>query len=110
MSFVAGVPMKMSLISSNVGGFTRKATFNAVSPDVPCQRGPRYQTAFIGMIGYLATMFVEAIVLLIYLERENRRRDKVQAKRGETASEEQDEIDNFPDKTDRENITFRYVY
>ncbi|UPL00204.1 hypothetical protein LCI18_011138 [Fusarium solani-melongenae] len=122
MSFAAGVPMKMSLISSNVGGFTRKATVNAVAYIGYCvgnmigpqmfraSEVPRYPTGFLGMIGCWAAVFVEAILLLIYLKRENRRRDKVQAERGETASEEQDEMDNFSDKTDRENITFRYVY
>ncbi|KAF4462350.1 major facilitator superfamily transporter [Fusarium albosuccineum] len=108
MSFAAGVPMKMSLISSNVGGFTRKATVNAVM--FRASEAPKYPTGFIGMVGCWAAVFVEALVLLLYLKRENRRRDKLQAQGGESPPHTQEDIDNFSDKTDRENLSFRYVY
>ncbi|VUC21473.1 unnamed protein product [Clonostachys rosea] len=122
MSFAAGVPMKMSLVSSNVGGFTRKATVNAVAFIGYCvgnmigpqmfkaQEAPTYPSGFVGMIGCWAAVFVEALVLLFYLKRENRRRDRLQAQDGETPSDSQDDMDNFSDKTDLENLSFRYIY
>uniref|UniRef100_A0A0B7KN60 Major facilitator superfamily (MFS) profile domain-containing protein n=2 Tax=Bionectria ochroleuca TaxID=29856 RepID=A0A0B7KN60_BIOOC len=122
MSFAAGVPMKMSLVSSNVGGFTRKATVNAVAFIGYCvgnmigpqmfsaREAPTYPSGFVGMIGCWAAVFIEALVLLFYLKRENRRRDKVQAQDSGAPLDSQDDMDNFSDKTDLENLSFRYIY
>jgi hypothetical protein len=74
------------------------------------REAPTYPSGFVGMIGCWAAVFIEALVLLFYLKRENRRRDKVQAQDSGAPLDSQDGMDNFSDKTDLENLSFRYIY
>ncbi|KAF5671944.1 allantoate ureidosuccinate permease [Fusarium denticulatum] len=102
-------PMMLSLISSNVAGFTKKSTVNAVFFLGYCAgniAGPQF------FIPTEAPKYKTAFTALQYLAWENSRRDKAQ---GEYIDAESPERDAMPgavmettDQTDFENNNFRY--
>lgn len=114
----------MSMISRNIGGQTKKtvvvaANFvtwsagNAIGPQVFLEKDqPRYLTAFaVHMACYALLVFV-ILYLRWYLKRQNGKKDRLQAEFAAQAGTLTDErmVHAFDDLTDRENVTFRYVY
>ncbi|CDM38220.1 hypothetical protein DTO013E5_8654 [Penicillium roqueforti] len=118
--FAANIPLSLSLISSNVAGFTKKSTVSAlmfaaycvgniVGPQffIPSEE-PSYLTGIkASMAGLAFGIFFLACLYLFYVS-ENRRRDRLYGSPVEmTETEElQDELSN---KTDHEIESFRYV-
>ncbi|KAJ6440130.1 allantoate permease [Purpureocillium lavendulum] len=110
--------MVMSLVASNIGGFTKKATCSVmvfvgyatgqiIAPQFFREsESPSYPTGFRAFYVSTALMIVILVGLYIHLWRENSRRDKIS-----TAYNPDDQADMgaFLDKTDKEQLSFRYV-
>ncbi|KGO39840.1 Major facilitator superfamily domain, general substrate transporter [Penicillium expansum] len=89
-SFAASFPLLLSLLASNVTGFTKKTTVQAHFFIVYCagniagpqlfieKEAPHYLTAYNGCLGSLAVAIGLAVILRFYLDWENKRRDKEQ--------------------------------
>jgi hypothetical protein len=74
---------------------------------------PRYFTAFAVHMGCYVVLVLIIIFLRFYLRRQNTKRDRLQAEllaAGTTEAVDENLVHAFDDKTDRENINFRYVY
>ena len=119
MAFSANMPLGLSLISSNVGGFTKKATVtglnfvgyclgNIVGPQFfTLEEAPEYPTGIRGCLsGFCLGAFFTALHW-VYLQWANARRDKEYGK--VTGLSEEEKASNSADKTDWEVKTFRYV-
>ncbi|KAJ5102427.1 hypothetical protein NUU61_004649 [Penicillium alfredii] len=118
--FAVNIPLSLSLISSNVAGFTKKSTVSAlmfvaycigniVGPQffIPSEE-PEYPTGIKAAMSGLVFGVFFLICLYIFYTGENHRRDQVYGSpRQLTEAEElQDELSN---KTDHEIESFRYV-
>ncbi|KAJ5336079.1 hypothetical protein MYU51_009501 [Penicillium brevicompactum] len=118
--FAANIPLSLSLISSNVAGFTKKSTVSAVMFAAYCignivgpqffipSEEPSYPTGIKASMSGLAFGIFFLICLYVYYVFENRRRDRLYGSPREMTEREelQDEISN---KTDHEIESFRYV-
>lgn len=119
--FVNTIPyiMCISLVSSNIGGFTKKATCGVmmfmgysvgqiITPHFfLASESPRYPTGFRAVYVSVSLMIVIEIALVAYLYFENRRRDRIATvSQGEADST----VYDFLDLTDKEHANFRYVY
>ncbi len=74
---------------------------------------PRYFTAFAVHMGCYVVLVIVIIFLRFYLRRQNTRKDRLQAEllaAGTTEAVDENLVHAFDDKTDKENINFRYVY
>ncbi|KAF5688741.1 allantoate ureidosuccinate permease [Fusarium denticulatum] len=88
--YVNTVPfgLGMSMISSNIAGFTKKSTASVMMFLGYClgqftgpqffitHEAPQYQTAFRGFYSSVSAMIVLEIVLLVYIRYQNHRRDR----------------------------------
>lgn len=113
----AALPLMYSLAAANYAGHTKKITINAIllmsfcvgniigpltfQPDG--KTPPEYIPAKIAIMATGAVAVVAALVLVGNLWRENRRRDAEEVGEHVVDSE-------FMDKTDEENMEFRYSY
>ncbi|OJJ38371.1 hypothetical protein ASPWEDRAFT_168283 [Aspergillus wentii DTO 134E9] len=116
--FSAGLPLAFAMISSNVGGFTKRATVGAVifiaycagniiGPQIFFEReAPKYESGFLGTIICFVFTIVDSVLLGFLLRRENRRRDRVAV----SASGLENEGLELVDITDFQNMQFRYAY
>ncbi|OJJ51394.1 hypothetical protein ASPZODRAFT_156286 [Penicilliopsis zonata CBS 506.65] len=132
---INGFPLYLSLISSNVGGFTKRATVNAIffvgycagnvaGPQlyIPAE-APKYTTAFTSMMVIFAVDAVLLLLFRVYLDQANKKRDREQGiyinpepKDGEVINaapssgrgHDDLEIEEPADQTDWENRSFRY--
>ncbi|KAL3455687.1 hypothetical protein BJX64DRAFT_294814 [Aspergillus heterothallicus] len=121
MSFWAAQTLGLSMVSRNVAGATKKSavitsTFvswavgNAIGPQVFLDTdSPRYFTAFGVHLGCYACLTVTVIFLRFYLSRQNKRKEEMLREAGLDLGE-QDLAHAFEDRTDRENVYFRYTY
>ncbi|KAJ5698514.1 hypothetical protein N7462_000519 [Penicillium macrosclerotiorum] len=123
--YSATMPVSMAMISSNVGGFTKKATVSAIYFIMYCtgniigpqlfftREAPKYQSGFLAIIVCLVICVVDGLVLFFYLRWENGRRDR-QGLNDESASPEKHTggapSTELLDTTDLKNMRFRYVY
>ncbi|KAF4338412.1 allantoate permease [Fusarium beomiforme] len=119
-AFAAGIPICLSMIASNVAGFTKKSVASAmmfmaytagniIGPFLffPSE-APEYASGFLATSICFGISTVTMIVLRFVLIAENKRRDKLQ----QTSSGLRDENEQLEisDVTDRKNLNFRYVY
>ncbi|RBQ77689.1 hypothetical protein FVER14953_05682 [Fusarium verticillioides] len=117
-------PMMLSLISSNVAGFTKKSTVNAVfflgycagniaGPQffIPTET-PKYETAFTALFVIFCILIGLILAFRQYLAWENSRRDKAQGVHIDAESPDRDAMSGAvmeaTDETDFENKNFRY--
>ncbi|KAF5565608.1 major facilitator superfamily domain-containing protein [Fusarium phyllophilum] len=120
----ANVFPMLSLISSNVAGFTKKSTVNAVfflgycagniaGPQffIPTE-APQYGTAFTALFVIFCILIGLILAFRQYLAWENSRRDKTQGVYIDAESPERDAMSGAvmeaTDETDFENKNFRY--
>ncbi|KAL4997483.1 major facilitator superfamily domain-containing protein [Aspergillus recurvatus] len=127
-----GFPLYMSLISSNIGGFTKRATVNAIFFIGYCagniagpqfyikDEAPVYTTAFTSMLVIFCADAVLLLLFRLYLQRENAKRDREQgvyidpeSRDGDAtlvreAAEASASVDAPVYQTDWENRSFRY--
>ncbi|KAL2816615.1 MFS general substrate transporter [Aspergillus cavernicola] len=117
--FATSIPISLSLITSNVGGFTKKATVSAMLFLAYCtgniigpqlflsQEAPKYPTGLRGvLIGFALAIFF-LVLLYIYYEYENRRRDRKYGPAHQTPTDYVTE--DFLNLTDRQIPSFRYT-
>ncbi|KAJ5812167.1 hypothetical protein N7474_008468 [Penicillium riverlandense] len=120
VAYVANIPLSLSIITSNVAGFTKKSVTSAmlfvgycigniVGPQFfHASEAPSYPTGLKACIAGYALTSVFYICLYAYYVWENRRRDRLYGPPEEmTVTQElEDELSN---KTDTEIESFRYV-
>lgn len=125
-AFAAGLPMTLSLIASNVAGYTKKTTVSAVlfvgyclgniiGPQIFFEhQAPVYQSGFIGIIICFCITTITILGMRQYMVWCNRSRNQQQgvvidpeAKEGEIPTEEH-LVRTGLDETDFENASFRY--
>ncbi|KEF61881.1 uncharacterized protein A1O9_03453 [Exophiala aquamarina CBS 119918] len=121
IGYVAGIPLSLSMISSNVAGFTKKAvasammfiaysTGNIIGPFLffPSE-APHYRSGFLATTVCFACSSLMVATLRVLLSRENQRRDRLQsANNGIPRIESPDDL-ALTNETDKENLNFRYV-
>ncbi|KAL3484090.1 MFS general substrate transporter [Aspergillus germanicus] len=117
--FAATTPISLSLIASNVGGFTKKSTVNAmlflayslgniVGPQLYLSsQAPIYITGVRSTIAGFCFGIMFLVMLLLYYFLENRRRAMRSSPEGEMGAEER--LGICLNKTDKENPRFRYI-
>ncbi|KID73647.1 uncharacterized protein G6M90_00g002380 [Metarhizium brunneum] len=117
-------PLTVSLVSGNVGGFTKKATVNAMCFMAYCagniigpqlffaREAPEYLSGFLALMICLAMGFALCWAIRFHLMWENSRRDRVVSADEVAAFEEARHgvMVNLTDMTDKEIPQFRYVY
>ncbi|KAL2753997.1 hypothetical protein ACRALDRAFT_1081223 [Sodiomyces alcalophilus JCM 7366] len=121
LSFWAAQTLALSLISRNIAGQTKKtvavalnficwAAGNAIGPQVFLSRdAPRYYIAFATHLGCYSILVLVIVWLRFYLVRQNKKRDALAAAGVQEASKDY-VVHAWEDLTDRENLTFRYVF
>ncbi|KAJ5388899.1 hypothetical protein N7509_011440 [Penicillium cosmopolitanum] len=118
--FAANIPLSLSLISSNVAGFTKKSTVSALMFAAYCignivgpqfflpKEKPVYATGIKAAMSGLIFGIFFLICLYVYYVYENNRRDRVYGSTAELTEREELQ-DEFSNKTDHEIESFRYV-
>ncbi len=118
--FAANIPISLSLITSNVGGLTKKATVSAmlflaysagniIGPQFFYTRqAPGYSTGIRATLSGFALGIFFLVLLLAYYVCENKRRDRVFGLVTEI-SESQDLAEDLSNKTDMQLQNFRYT-
>lgn len=123
-----GFSLSLTMVSSNVAGYTKKQTTgaflfvgycvgNIIGPQTfVASEAPRYRSAYVAILVGYCVKTVMVGVLYVYMWRENRRRDRaagaaVDAGTGVTARElEREAIEaGMHDMTEIDNKGFRYV-
>ncbi|KAF5639061.1 major facilitator superfamily transporter [Fusarium sp. NRRL 52700] len=119
-------PLVMSLLSGNVGGFTKKTTVNAlvfiayyagniIGPQLFFAReAPKYNSGFAAMMACLSACFVLSYAFRLYLIWVNKNRDLEEAAMDmadadPVSREALAEVMAMDDKTDTQIRKFRYV-
>ncbi|KAK9848265.1 hypothetical protein MYU51_016839 [Penicillium brevicompactum] len=123
--YSAAMPISMAMISSNIGGFTKKATVSAIYFIMYCagniigpqlffeEEAPKYQSGFLAIIICLVVCVIDGFALLFFLRWTNARREKGRV--ADTATERGEKQNSASqahllDTTDLKNGEFRYVY
>ncbi|KAJ5885998.1 uncharacterized protein N7473_008672 [Penicillium subrubescens] len=121
LSFWSAQTLCLSMVSRNIAGQTKKSTVvaatfiswaagNAIGPQVFLDwDAPRYHIAWSVHLACYACMTVAVIYLRFHLKRANKRKDELVAA-ADLTSADPNLIHAFEDKTDQENLNFRYVY
>ncbi|KAJ0421136.1 major facilitator superfamily domain-containing protein [Aspergillus carlsbadensis] len=121
LSFWSAQNLGLSMVSRNIGGATKKsvciaATFvswavgNAIGPQVFLDHdAPRYFIAFGVHIGCYVCLTIAVIFLRWYLSWQNRKKERMLVEAGLDPNE-QNLAHAFEDRTDQENLYFRYIY
>ncbi|KAH7245288.1 major facilitator superfamily domain-containing protein [Fusarium tricinctum] len=120
VAFAAGFPISLSMVASNVAGFTKKSVASAmmfmaytagniIGPFLffPSE-APEYSSGFLATTICFGVSTLTMLVLRFTLIRENKRRDELQQINASAHNE--DEHLEISDVTDRKNLNFRYVY
>ncbi|KAL2803130.1 major facilitator superfamily domain-containing protein [Aspergillus granulosus] len=115
--YSAALPIIMAMISSNIGGFTKRSVVNAIFFVMYCvgniigpqlffeHEEPQYQSGMQAILVCLVVVVLDCIGLWVYLRAENRKRD-----RRAMPMEVENENEGMVDITDLKNPAFRYVY
>ncbi|KAJ5936049.1 hypothetical protein N7454_005347 [Penicillium verhagenii] len=119
--FSSNTPMSLSLIASNVGGFTKKSTVNAmlffaysmgniVGPQMYLRtQAPVYTTGVRSTIAGFCLGIIFLGILFSYYVMENRRRSRICEREPEDDTGEE-RPETFINKTDKEDLRLRYVF
>lgn len=124
-AYAAGFPLSLSLIASDVAGYTKKTVVSAIlflaycagniaGPQVfLAAEAPRYQTGCLVCVVCLCAAIVCILILRQYMDWENKRRDRAQGVMIEVEKNETDSMADLPalgtDETDWEQLSFRYI-
>ncbi|CZT10409.1 hypothetical protein WAI453_012036 [Rhynchosporium graminicola] len=118
-----GFSLSLTMVSSNVAGYTKKQLTGAVLFTGYCvgniigpqtfidTEKPGYHSAYIAMLVGYSVKLAAVIVLYIYMWKSNKSRDAEQAARGELSEEEEREAieRGMLDMTENDNKGFRYT-
>ncbi|KAI9372628.1 hypothetical protein BJX61DRAFT_542567 [Aspergillus egyptiacus] len=119
--FAVNIPISLSLISSNVAGFTKRSVTSALMFVAYCvvnivgpqlfldSEEPGYPTGMKAAISGLSLGAFFLVCLLVYYLGENRRRDRVYGS-PEQLTEEEERAQGLSNKTDLEIESFRKVF
>ncbi|RMJ29018.1 Major Facilitator Superfamily [Aspergillus sp. HF37] len=119
LSFWSAQTLALSMVSRNIAGQTKKsialacnfvcwAAGNAVGPQVFLDwNAPSYHIAFGVHLGCYSLLTLCVTFLRFYLLRQNKRKDRFVQ---ENAEWDPNLLHAFEDRTDRENLNFRYMY
>ncbi|BCS18605.1 uncharacterized protein APUU_11433S [Aspergillus puulaauensis] len=123
-AYSAGVPIILSIIASNVAGYTKRTTVTAVMFIGNCAGNitgpflfftdemPGYESAWLGIMISLAIAFVAILALRHLLQFQNQQRDRQQNGRIDPESrrviDAEEVVTLDKDETDWENPGFRY--
>ncbi|KAJ5381673.1 uncharacterized protein N7496_004101 [Penicillium cataractarum] len=123
-AYSAGIPIILSIIASNVGGYTKRTTVSAVVFIGNCagnitgpflffsNEKPNYNSAWIGIMISLAIAFIAILSLRQLLHIQNQHRNSQQNVNIDPESPEPIDNEGFAvlakDETDWENPKFRY--
>ncbi|KAF2853809.1 allantoin permease [Plenodomus tracheiphilus IPT5] len=119
LQYIVGAPVILSwnLLTTNIAGHTKRSTANGLwfcfyaAGNIAganiffAREAPRYFSALTGLIVCYCGMVVVALVLMVYMQWENKRRDR---KYG-VGENEQAVADGFSDVTDMQAKHFRYA-
>ncbi|KAE8405936.1 major facilitator superfamily domain-containing protein [Aspergillus pseudonomiae] len=105
--FAANTPMSLSLIASNIGGFIKKATVNAML-FIAYGLAPIYPVGIFSTIAGFCSGIVFLTFLLTYYKYENWRRDSKSKHQTDTASKQERPAIAI-NTIDKENPQFRYI-
>ncbi|KIV90724.1 hypothetical protein PV10_05350 [Exophiala mesophila] len=122
IGYVAGIPITLSMISSNVAGFTKKAVSSAMVFVAYCagnlagpflfipSEAPLYPSGFLATTICFAMAALLMGTLRVLYTCENRRRDRLQTEGGrhDQGVEAAEQL-SLTNQTDKENLGFRYV-
>ncbi|GAB1199404.1 hypothetical protein APSETT444_008752 [Aspergillus pseudonomiae] len=118
--FAVNIPLALSIISSNVAGFTKRSTTSALMFVAYCvgnivgpqfflaSEEPHYPTGMKGAISGLALGAFFLVCLFVYYIVENKRRDSAYGPPTQL-TEEEERMQGLSNKTDLEIESFRYV-
>ncbi|ESZ96313.1 putative MFS transporter [Sclerotinia borealis F-4128] len=118
-----GFSMSLTMVSSNIAGYTKKQLTAAVLFTGYCvgniigpqtfinSEAPGYHSAYIAMLVGYSVKLAMVVVLYIYMYTSNKKRDAEQAARGEASEEEEREAveKGMKDMTEIDNRGFRYI-
>ncbi|KAK6593342.1 allantoate permease [Botrytis cinerea] len=118
-----GFSMSLTMVSSNIAGYTKKQLTGAVLFTGYCvgniigpqtfidSEAPGYHSAYIAMLVGYSVKLAMVVVLYIYMYSSNKKRDAEQAARGEVSEEEEREAveKGMMDMTEIDNRGFRYI-
>ncbi|TVY75671.1 putative transporter [Lachnellula suecica] len=119
-----GFSMSLTMVSSNVAGYTKKQLTAAVLFTGYCVGniiGPQtfrsseaktgYHSAYIAMLVGYSVKLLMVVILYIYMYSVNKSRDRAHAERGELSEEEEKEAveQGMLDFTEIDNKGFRYI-
>lgn len=124
-AFAAGLPLTLSLIASNVAGYTKKTTVSAVlfvgycvgnivGPQIFFEKqAPTYQSGFVGIIVCFGITTLTILGMRWYMVRCNKRRDErlgvvIDPEGTEGVSTDEHLVRTGIDETDWVNERFRY--
>ncbi|GAB1196565.1 major facilitator superfamily domain-containing protein [Aspergillus pseudonomiae] len=122
LSFWSAQGLCLSMVSRNIAGATKKSTVvaatfvswavgNAIGPQVFLAKdAPRYFIAFGVHLGCYSAMTLAVIFLRFYLIAQNKKKERMLQEAGVNPATA-DNLDHaFEDRTDQENLHFRYIY
>ncbi|KAI9148287.1 major facilitator superfamily domain-containing protein [Paramyrothecium foliicola] len=122
----AGMPITLSMISSNVGGYTKRSAISAMIFMAYCignvtgpflffsHEAPKYRSGFLSIVICLATCVALLLILALSWTLENTRRDRrygalpQMGAIDKSSSKEEINVAFNEDLTDRQNHNFRY--
>ncbi|KAM0133428.1 hypothetical protein ACHAP3_005953 [Botrytis cinerea] len=118
-----GFSMSLTMVSSNIAGYTKKQLTGAVLFTGYCvgniigpqtfidSEAPGYHSAYIAMLVGYSVKLAMVVVLYIYMYSSNKKRDAEQEARGEVSEEEEREAveKGMMDMTEIDNRGFRYI-
>ena len=125
-AYAAAMPLSLSIIASNVAGYTKKSTVlavlfigycagNIIGPQLFfANEAPKYESAFEGILVCMALAVVSILALRQYMDWGNKRRDQEQCVhidpelQGSERSTEEHLAEAGLDETDWANKKFRY--
>ncbi|RAK76562.1 putative 2-ketogluconate transporter [Aspergillus fijiensis CBS 313.89] len=127
LSFWSAQNLCLSMVSRNIAGATKKSTVvaatfvswavgNAIGPQVFLARdAPRYFIAFGVHLGCYSAMTLAVIYLRFHLIAQNKKKERLLREAGVSldspgAGAGDHLAHAFEDRTDRENLHFRYIY
>lgn len=119
LQYIVGAPVILSwnLLTTNIAGHTKRSTANGLwflfyaAGNIAganiffAREAPRYFSALTGLIVCYCAMVVVALVLMVYMQWENQKRDKKWGVGGEAEGV----ADGFSDVTDGQAKHFRYA-
>ncbi|KAF1846060.1 MFS general substrate transporter [Cucurbitaria berberidis CBS 394.84] len=122
-TYTVSYSMALSLITANIGGYTKRSTVTAIFFISYCtgnivgpfafkpSEAPKYQSGIIAILVAYCVEIALFALFAVYVAMMNRKKQSIFEELGPDADNEQARtIASFNDLTDKENVFFRYTY